>query len=160
MSYEEKTVVELRAICREKGLTISSHSKKLTKSELIEKLEKFQSLPKKEKVTEQKKCEEIIEEPHSKKTKEWYYENALELGRLVAFKTISKHSETLRMMTGKVVGINRKARKIRVETLSKDRYEIEFYQIKEIKIYRNWSRRIYNELKGIKENEESKSSRY
>lgn len=127
---ENKTVNELREICKEKGLQTGVHARKFTKGELIDNILGTQK-------TE-------IQSPA--KGKEDYIET-IQIGVLVAF----REPETNRLNTAKVVNKSTKSRKLKVQTQYGAEFTIPYESVAWVKTGSRWPRGIYNELKGIKD---------
>lgn len=204
--YEEMTMKELRAMCKELGLSTCSHGNKLRKDELVERIKEFkkkvetieayqtgkenknsmEEINVAENNTEVtwedeegwendaeetvKECEaeseavKEVDEQTSEETeqKEVYYkakpekvyEDILKLGTYVAFVDkfqIEQKGKVLsieKMRSAKVIGINRKLKRVRLESKYGTLFEIGFDDILWVRSdqqkYPAW---IYNKLK-------------
>lgn len=202
--YEEMTMKELRAMCKELGLSTCSHGNKLRKDELVERIKEFKKKVEtieayqtgnkndmeETNVTENntevtwedeegwendaeetvKECEaesEAVKEVGEQKSEEteqkevYYkekpekvYEDILKLGTYVAFVDkfqIEQKGKVLnieKMRSAKVIGINRKLKRVRLESKYGTLFEIGFDDILWVRSdqqkYPAW---IYNKLK-------------
>lgn len=128
----EKTVAELTAICKEKGLTCYNDKKKLTKVEMIEKI----------------LVSDDVQESMVEGEKSSYVETA-QLGTLVAF----REPKTNKLNTAKVVKKSTKNRKLKLQTQYGAEFVVSYEDVVWVKTGTRWPRGIYNELKGIKSDE-------
>lgn len=132
---ESKTTAQLKEMCKERGLQISTHGRRFTKAELIEQL---------------KGVEEASEEVEQldEGSRESYIE-AAEVGTLVAFKAPKRKKG---IDTAKIINRSSKRRVLKVENKQGEVSTITYEDVLWVNTNGRWPRHIYEMLtKGRKE---------
>lgn len=147
---KEMKVDDLRKIVKEKGMPVGTKERRFNKKELIEKIlstneaekEETKEEPKEEKKPEKKPYffantfEEIVEK-YSQRKQQKVYDNELVVGSFVVFvhSVVAKYNnETYKKLrTAKVVAVNRKSERVRVQTLLGTDLELSFDDLLYIK---------------------------
>lgn len=139
---ETKTVAELRALCKEKGLQVSNHAGKFKKAELIESLvsiAKAEELP----VTAgEKKPQEKLSEVHEAKPKSQYIETA-DVGSLIAFKVPGNEDK---VDSAKIV--NRSSKRAALKVINKQgvEYVVPYENVLWVRTGVRWPKGVYELL--------------
>ena len=159
MNYRGMVVSELRAVSKERGLTLEYKGHKFTKAELIERLEQYDREHEVEEVNTDEETEKVeqntvvdnqreqtkpsvtlneIIDKYSEEKPAWVYDEVLKPGAFVVF---IAHVESKKcpgdifkkLRTAKVEAVNRKNKLVRVETLLGDKFTLEYEELLYIK---------------------------
>ena len=172
MSREEllaKTKEEVSAIAKDFGVTRSIGSKRKTKEQLVDEIMEKQNpqseteavededwqQPETEKAAEtevevEAEAEEILTPEQKAERRKSYVEN-VQIGTLVAFKSI-----TGKVKSAKVVKRSSKNRRLKVETKYGAEFVIPYDDVIWVRTNKRWPKGVYQLLKGVTNNEEGK----
>ena len=171
MSREEllaKTKEEVSAIAKDFGVTRSIGSKRKTKEQLVDEIMEKQNpqsetvvededwqQPETEKTAEtevevEAEAEEILTPEQKAERRKSYVEN-VQIGTLVAFKSI-----TGKVKSAKVVKRSSKNRRLKVETKYGAEFVIPYDDVIWVRTNKRWPKGVYQLLKGVTNNEEGK----
>ena len=173
MSREEllaKTKEEVSAIAKDFGVTRSIGSKRKTKEQLIDEIMEKQNpqsetetvevededwqQPETEKEVTEADAEVVAEEiltPEQKAERRKSYVENVQIGTLVAFKSI-----TGKVKSAKVVKRSSKNRRLKVETKYGAEFVIPYDDVIWVRTNKRWPKGVYQLLKGVTNNEEGK----
>lgn len=169
MSREEllaKTKEEVSAIAKDFGVTRSIGSKRKTKEQLVDEIMEKQNpqsktetvevededwqQPETEKEVTEVVAEEILTPEQKAERRKSYVEN-VQIGTLVAFKSI-----TGKVKSAKVVKRSSKNRRLKVETKYGAEFVIPYDDVIWVRTNKRWPKGVYQLLKGVTNNEEGK----
>ena len=171
MSREEllaKTKEEVSAIAKDFGVTRSIGSKRKTKEQLVDEImekqnpqsetgtvevedEDWQQPETEKEATEVVAEDEIILTPEQKAERRKSYVENVQIGTLVAFKSI-----TGKVKSAKVVKRSSKNRRLKVETKYGAEFVIPYDDVIWVRTNKRWPKGVYQLLKGVTNNEEGK----
>lgn len=150
MSREEletKSVGELRALCKERGLQISNHTRSFKKAELIDSL---CGAPE-EKAEEKTEEKTAVEEKASKAEEKQRYIETAEIGSLVAFRVPGKPDK---VDSAKIINRSSKRAVIKVENKQGENYVVPYEDVLWVRTGLRWPKGVYELLtKGRRKNE-------
>ena len=169
MSREEllaKTKDEVSAIAKDFGVTRSIGSKRKTKEQLVDEIMEKQNPQSKTETVEvededwqqpeiEKEVTEVVAEeiltPEQKAERRKSYVENVQIGTLVAFKSI-----TGKVKSAKVVKRSSKNRRLKVETKYGAEFVIPYDDVIWVRTNKRWPKCVYQLLKGVTNNEEGK----
>ena len=169
MSREEllaKTKDEVSAIAKDFGVTRSIGSKRKTKEQLVDEIMEKQNPQSKTETVEvededwqqpeiEKEVTEVVAEeiltPEQKAERRKSYVENVQIGTLVAFKSI-----TGKVKSAKVVKRSSKNRRLKVETKYGAEFVIPYDDVIWVRTNKRWPKGVYQLLKGVTNNEEGK----